>query len=140
MEKELLTCPWCGEQMRFDADSVHVWYKCDNCWANSPKARRLWDDGKSNKENWDINKAKALFLIQRSEAKTHRWFSVNEMLPADRARVLMRIPGCDLREGLYLTVTGFEYYDKAMKPWTWRNVDSLVTHWMPLPEPPKEFP
>ena len=45
-------CPWCGEKMRFDADSVHCWFKCDNCLAASPKALRAWDVAKSTKDNW----------------------------------------------------------------------------------------
>jgi hypothetical protein len=77
-------------------------------------------------------------LVKQLEAQVPRWISVEERLPEDREHVLMRIPGYDLHEGLYLTVTGFEYYDKATKPWAWKNVDGLVTHWMPMPKPPKE--
>lgn len=34
---ELPKCPYCGEMMRFDADSVHVWMKCENCLSCGPK-------------------------------------------------------------------------------------------------------
>ena len=33
-------CPYCGETMDFDADSVHIWMKCNNCLASSPKLYR----------------------------------------------------------------------------------------------------
>lgn len=76
--------------------------------------------------------------ISQLESRIPRWISVEERLPEHRAFVLMHIPGCELREGIYLGPTGFEYYDKAEKPWAWKNVDELVTHWMQLPQPPKE--
>ena len=134
MDKELLTCPWCGEQMRFDADSVHCWYKCDNCFSISPKARRLWDDSKTNKENWDINKAKALFLIERSNTKSSRWVSVEERLPE---------PGEDC--ALYVRCGDVSFVRTG---WRMKNGQFIcpsdllhgyeVTHWMPLPSAPKE--
>lgn len=37
---DALQCPYCGEEMRFDADSVHVWMRCDKCLAHSPKVKR----------------------------------------------------------------------------------------------------
>lgn len=33
-------CPYCGQAMRLDADSVHIWMKCDNCLSCSPKVYR----------------------------------------------------------------------------------------------------
>lgn len=33
-------CPYCGEKMRLDADSVHIWMKCDNCLSCGPKETR----------------------------------------------------------------------------------------------------
>ena len=132
MENELLTCPWCGEQMRFDADSVHCWYKCDNCFSISPKARRLWDDSKTNKENWDINKAKALFLIERSNAKSSRWISVEERLPERGVEVL----GTNGK-----AVEMCTYWPGQPTPWeSWTAFHFKPTHWMPLPKPPKESP
>lgn len=37
---ELPKCPYCGEKMRLDADSVHIWMKCDNCLSCGPKETR----------------------------------------------------------------------------------------------------
>ena len=33
-------CPYCGQPMRLDADSCHIWMKCDNCLSSSPKVDR----------------------------------------------------------------------------------------------------
>lgn len=147
MNNELLICPWCGEKMRFDADSVHVWYKCDNCLAISPKANRLWDNSKSNKENWDENKNRALSLIDRFNVNPYRWISVEERLPetcaetrsfyhsvtvlaSENGRIMMGYFTASKDDGSY-DFTGVDshkkFYDFA-KP----------SHWMPLPEPPKE--
>lgn len=79
----------------------------------------------------------ALALIQQLEAQGTKWISVAERLPEANAFVLMYTRGW-MAEGIYNEVTGFEYYDKESKPWAWKKVDEIITHWMPLPEPPKE--
>ena len=144
--KKLLTCPWCGEQMRFDGDSVHVWYQCDNCWANSPKARRVWKNEKSNKENWNKNKANALLLIRKSEAKKSRWISVEERLPEGNADVIVYIQHpisghCWMKIAHHVSEMGL---DECVDDEWWLDGSgetvSYVTHWMPMPEPPKEEP
>ena len=141
--KKLLTCPWCGEQMRFDGDSVHVWYKCDNCLAISPKARRLWDDSKTNQVNWIENKNRALFLIERSNAKSSRWIPVEERLPPvagiygsgyEYSEDLIVYDGLRRRVAYYCHTTEL-WVDSRYEDDTFE-----VTHWMPLPEPPKEEP
>ena len=137
MNNELLICPWCGEKMRFDADSVHVWYKCDNCLAISPKANRLWDNSKSNKENWDENKNRALSLIDRFNVNPYRWISVEERLPE---RGITKCSACvKCGDGLKRVVCAS--YNAELKLWTgWHGekIGNEITHWMPLPEPPKE--
>lgn len=137
-QSSLLLCPWCSSEMRFNSDENHAWYECGNCWAVSPKCKKVWRSQLSTRANLQENKNNALFLIERSDCKSFRWISTKERLPPDRQFVLMMMPDCPLKEGIYLETTGFEYYDKDSKPWGWKNVDSLVTHWMPLPEPPKE--
>lgn len=132
MNNELLTCPWCGEKMRFDADSVHVWYKCDNCLSISPKAKRLWDDSKTNKENWDENKNRALFLIERSNAKSSRWIPFEERLPP-MGEVLISHCGhvcIAWHHGQGKFETGSRMMLVVGK--------HEITHWTLLPEPPKE--
>ena len=107
----------------------------------------MWDDGKSNKENWDINKAKALFLIERSNAKSSRWISVEERLPEK----------CAETRSFYHSVTvfasengrimmGYFTTSKDDGSFDFSGVDShkkfydfaKPSHWMSLPEAPKE--
>lgn len=61
------------------------------------------------------------------------WVSVKDRLPEDAKDVLINIVGlmpkigCYLSTGWFEAVLGYEY-ESGYK----------VTHWMPLPEPPKE--
>ena len=68
--------------------------------------------------------------IRLEEANTPQWTSIKEELPKD--------------SGTYFVWCG-EGYDLALyiKNVKWclpdmRDITKLVTHWMPLPEPPKE--
>lgn len=131
-------CPWCGEKMRFDADSVHCWFKCDNCLAASPKALREWDVAKSTKDNWTDNEQHALRLTKEVEWNVHppRWISVEERLPDG---VCLAVNGCGAM------LVGYIEYDKYSVETRYSCEDHDtgvgvldITHWMPLPEPPKE--
>lgn len=131
MTSDQVVCPWCGEEMRFDADSVHVWYKCDNCFAISPKAIRVWDKDKSNQENWLKNKANALLAIQKSKLKLLRWISVEKMLPP-----LGEVLICT--RGNYVTVAWFHANGKFETGGGLMLDTKFVSHWMHLPEAPEE--
>ena len=63
-----------------------------------------------------------------------KWISVEERLPEYDAKVLVVIPryyGCDIR-------TARLYKSGAWLIGDMSAVGSTPTHWMPLPEPPKE--
>ena len=63
-----------------------------------------------------------------------KWISVNEMLPRCGERVLAR-SGPFVGEA-YRTSAGSWYRQSGI---AWRDaLDSSVTHWMPLPEPPAD--
>lgn len=62
------------------------------------------------------------------------WISVNEMLPRCGERVLAR-SGPFVGEA-YRTSAGSWYRQSGI---AWRDaLDTSVTHWMPLPEPPAD--
>ena len=128
MSNKLLTCPWCGEEMRFDADSVHCWYKCDNCLATSPKALREWDKSKSNKQNWQENEERALYLVRAGEWHPYCWISVSEFLPvADDRYLVMASDSGEVEIAMY-------YGDGEWLTEDLENITRVVTHWIPIPE------
>ena len=82
----------------------------------------------------------ALAYIQQLEARVPRWIPVEERLPESDDNVLVIVNGeCKTMtfEEAYMLASYYpgegwiveEYED-------WEN--PVVTHWMPLPEPPKE--
>ena len=73
-----------------------------------------------------------LAMIQQLEAQVPKWISVEERLPEDDDDVLMMT---DMGMSM-----GYYCRDSFSDRWVdYVNSDSrCVTHWMPLPEPPKE--
>lgn len=66
------------------------------------------------------------------EVARHKWIDVNDRLPEDRIHVLVYCDECGVAVG---------FFNSCGNLW---KVDGLcygkteITHWMPLPEPPKE--
>lgn len=54
------------------------------------------------------------------------WISVKDMLPEKRGLMLVNVNGGGVRCDRFMPTGKFYRYD------------GYVTHWMPLPEPPKE--
>ena len=76
----------------------------------------------------------ALALIHQLEAKVPRWISVEERLPDVNADVVLIIPRNDgpcIRVGWLRESGRWWAAGQGLVPYE-------VTHWMPLPEPPKE--
>ena len=70
----------------------------------------------------------AVAYIKQLEAQVPRWIPVEERLPEDGKDVLVFIRG-NVDLGYHFAQYGWETY-------TMQRGD--ITHWMPLPEPPKE--
>lgn len=74
-----------------------------------------------------------------------RWIPVTERLPEKNGNYIVTAcdEGCSYGEGIWYStvVVVAEYYNGA---WTWYegsaeyDLEGIVTHWMPLPEAPKE--
>lgn len=66
---------------------------------------------------------------------TQQWISVNDRLPKDGKNVLVLIP----YRGVVLNYVSYRESDEWYVPDRLGRFSlSDVTHWMPLPEPPKE--
>jgi len=97
-------------------------YGCDECPADC-----------ENHEG-DIFKDAADAIEELVDAVPH-WISVEERLPESGERVLIMFKPFEDDENIsigWLTKSGFDCYDDSV--YFFRS----VTHWMPLPEPPKE--
>lgn len=87
--------------------------------------------------------AEALAYIQQLEAQVPKWISVEERLP-ENDRMVIGFTPCD-----GFMFVGY-YHEEKMAGYKWekwkiitamrstKDMVKKVTHWMPLPEPPKE--
>lgn len=92
--------------------------------------------------------ADALNYIEKLEAAVPQWIGVDERLPEPDKNVLLIAHGWESRtiyvgqlhhlnssKGLF----GIESKESDWRIWGWSYlIAPNVTHWMPLPEPPKE--
>lgn len=145
MKHELKPCPFCGSKaqlVRYETKTGEVWYgvRCSNydCIGNdiSPEFGL-----ETRAVNW-------WNLRSKDDGSTaQKWIPVTERLPeelqkeccawSERVRpsvdVLVKIKGS---KTLYTA-----WYSYSYKEWTDVREEHTfigVTHWMPLPEPPKE--
>jgi hypothetical protein len=80
--------------------------------------------------------------ISELEAQVPRWISVEERLPEDDANVL--VYAIDNNENSCIAMTSYTHnlhgfhIEGWRSPWQYFFNEHTITHWMPLPEPPKE--
>lgn len=80
----------------------------------------------------------ALALIQHLEAKVPKWISVEERLPVSYGTYLTTIR-CP--KGSWIETNIYERREERWEHdcgYHTEDVTEWITHWMPLPEPPKE--
>ena len=66
------------------------------------------------------------------ELSKHRWIPVAERLPSGRVEVLVS-------SGIFAPLIEVAFYDGLFySAWDGETEIVAVTHWMPLPQPPKE--
>lgn len=63
-----------------------------------------------------------------------KWISVEERLPEDEQDVLV----CVNKNTIDTGYCSFGYDPSVRNWWVYASMSNNVTHWMPLPEPPKE--
>lgn len=86
-------------------------------------------------QNEQLREAAALVTKESAELLERRWIPVEERLPEDPVKkVLVFVPhthGDIVDAGRYLGADNWVLEG-------WHLTQNAVTHWMPLPEPPKE--
>lgn len=127
---ELKPCPFCGckdvvMDRDFETDTYAV--RCGGCQAVVWQYYAVKDEAEAA---WN----------RREGAGMTEWISVKDRLPTDERRVLAYY-GFGKKDGSLgsMFMSSSEYYAFDPAP-HWQHVDIglTVTHWMPLPDPPKE--
>lgn len=75
-------------------------------------------------------KRNAADAIEELQSQLPKWIPVTERLPEEEKVVL-----CHCRANIIETLA---YYDGLWQGYNGSYMKSFATHWMPLPEPPKE--
>ena len=141
---ELKACPFCGTSVvGIEHDGLYRWVECGNmdCNAAGKVFAFLTDVGNADHivaNNWNTRPiedglraelARLTAELAELREKT-RWIPVSERLPEDSGQYI-----CAIR-----------YNEEPKKTWVeqrfwnifwWDMYTSIVTHWMPLPEPPE---
>ena len=68
-----------------------------------------------------------------AESIVVEWISVEDRLPESGQCVLINSKNGGVAEGAYLSAKGH------FEQWRWNSIKKDVTHWQPLPEPPKDI-
>lgn len=104
------------------------------------------DDGTFCSDVEDIEAVIAAFRQQQEQESKplNGWISVKDRLPEKDENYIVTVcdEGCSAGEGIWYStvVVVAEYYKGS---WTWYDggheysLDGIVTHWMPMPNPPK---
>ena len=84
----------------------------------------------------------AIAYIQQLEAAQPRWINTRDELPAPETRVLASAIDNDGESIVVITKYTHHLYGLGLTgwvdPWQYFSCNYKITHWMPLPEPPKE--
>lgn len=84
----------------------------------------------------------ALEYINELEARAPMWISVSEKLPTPDTRVIASAIDNYGESIVVITEYTHRLYGLGMtgwiEPWQYFSCDYKITHWMPLPEAPKE--
>lgn len=107
-------CPYCGAEMKLLHTGRSWWYRCSACVTESP-------DGNDAKE-----------ALLKALHRASPWHSVKEGLPKDGTICVVH----GYSEG---GAEGYGIAPCTMTGWSGVGVTTFeVTHWMPVPDVPKE--
>ena len=84
----------------------------------------------------------ALAYITQLEARVPKWISVKDRLPEDNVDVIVYAVSNNGGYTIVITFHTHKLYGLNIEgwapPWQYFFMNYTITHWMPLPEPPKE--
>ena len=139
MMTELKNCPFCGsekdlfsmprEMFISNGVSKNVGWSCICAHCDAHVWGREQEDTEATWNTRPIEDA--------LQARIPQWISVKDRLPEDGTRVMAYVNGWH----------EVAWHRKSIREWQFRdeiafnnetNTYGLVTHWMPLPEPPEE--
>ena len=115
-------------------------YKCAACAAN---LKNKCDRKEANRQAADMLEK----LAAEKDAKKPEWISVEERLPEFNQNVLVYgvgLPKYGFEGQTAIAITSYTNHKYGFdivgwnEPWQYFSADYKITHWMPLPEPPKE--
>lgn len=126
------SCPGCGAEMELTEVSKHTWrYNCEDCGWRSPAVHGPGKEGK------DVAYSKAMQRYSENP-----WISVIDELPAPETRVLASAIDNHGESIVVITEYTHRLYGLGLtgwiEPWQYFSYNYKITHWMPLPEAPKE--
>ena len=123
---ELKACPFCGDSELVNSSLYEGHVFCTNCGADMHVD--IWQS-RPIEDGLRAELARLTAELAELREKT-RWIPVSERLPEDSGQYI-----CAIR-----------YNEEPKKTWVeqrfwnifwWDMYTSIVTHWMPLPEPPE---
>lgn len=115
----------------------------DDCVSRSwlISALKAFDDTENGNRHFILGIKSALEIVENAPAIVSapaddvaevKWINVADRLPQDGKRVLVAIDNLCSRKSIYTDIDTDRMLDGKWVRW-----DNCITHWMPLPEPPK---
>ena len=124
-ELKLRNCPFCGEKAEVRISLGRDIVSCTNCHAEMVGSYINID---SLIEEWNT----------RESPIVNRWIPCSERLPESEREVLVYVKG-DFDNSIPFITTAYRNSEGDWQSdYDGEVIDSKITHWMPLPEPPKE--
>lgn len=139
---ELKNCPFCGSEKITEVHSMFPCQgECQNCGATAAKWQsRPIESALESALTAEQEENKRLQSTITAQAETIKalknpWIKVSERLPEFEIDVLVCDENGNTDHGYF---NGFSWVSNTMRDYDGDKDYINATHWMPLPEPPKE--
>lgn len=116
----------------------------DCCWATEIAYKNGYEAGRKDAEDEirilkqkRANLFEILDAYERGRANALKWIPVSERLPEHFGTFLVAIDEVHGEKRISVDAADFDPERKSWTTWNYFCAGYKVTHWMPLPEPPK---